>query len=124
MKEISINDCQLIMGSMAFITRTMLSNPAVRTGATTGVSAYIAEQAYTGQDITIGGVVGYGAAGAIGGVASVANTAIRATKYAEIIGAGVGGGLIGTGNMINNSIKNQCQNNQSGSDYGDGCNYQ
>lgn len=33
MKEISINDCQLIMGGMAFITRTMLSNPAVRTGA-------------------------------------------------------------------------------------------
>lgn len=123
MKEISINDCQLIVGGMAIVTRSMISSPAVRAGATTGAAAYIAEQGYTGQDITMGGILGYGAAGAIGGIASVANSVIRATKYSEMVGAAVGGGLIGTGNMINNSIKNI---NKSGSNYdcGDGTDYQ
>lgn len=123
MKEISIKDCALVVGGMAFITRSMISSPAVRAGVTTGAGAYIAGQAYLGQDITVGGILGYGAAGAIGAAASVANTVIRATRYSEMIGAAVGGGLIGTGNMINNSIKNT---NKSGSDYncGDGTDYQ
>ncbi|QHB18147.1 hypothetical protein [Mannheimia pernigra] len=123
MKEISIKDGALVVGGMGLITRSMISSPAVRAGVTTGAGAYITEQAYFGQDITVGGILGYGAAGAIGGAASVANSVIRATRYLEMIGAAVGGGLIGTGNMINNSIKNT---NKSGSDYdyGDGTDYQ
>ncbi len=124
MKELDIKDYQLVTGGGAFFTRTMLNS--ARTGAVLGEAGYVTEQALLGEPITAKGIIGYSAAGAVGGIATAANAAIRGAGFAsEFAGVAVGSSLIGLGNSINNSFNKNSSSiqNKSGSNYADGCDY-
>lgn len=118
MKELNIKDCQLVTGGAI---------PVV-VWAAAGVASYLGNKLYSGEEITAIGIISSAAGGAIGGGASAA---IRVGASLRPVAGGFAGGA--TEGFIHNSyqgIRNSISSsptsnkNQSGSDYGDGCNYQ
>lgn len=116
MKELSIQDCQIVNGGAA---------PLIWAAA--GIATYVGNKIYSGEEITALGV----ASSAIGsGVGGAVSTALRVTSSLRpIVGGFAGGAAEGFISNSSQGIKSSLNsssicNNQSGSDYGDGCNYQ
>ncbi|SUT94912.1 hypothetical protein [Actinobacillus lignieresii] len=116
MKELNIKDCEIVTGGVA---------PLVWAAA--GVATYLGTKLYSGEDITAIGVVSSAIGGSIGGgISAIARTS---TTLRPIVGGFAGGAAEGFVNssyqgMKSNNSPSSSTRNQSGSDYGDGCNYQ
>lgn len=116
MKELHIQDCQLVTGGVA---------PAL-IWAATGVATYLGTKIYSGEDITFVGAASSAIGGVLGG--GVATVVRVSSSLRPIVGGFAGGASEGfinnTYEGIRNSKSSYSNKNQSGSDYGDGCDYQ
>ncbi|EEY11767.1 hypothetical protein [Mannheimia haemolytica] len=116
MKELKIEDCQFVSAGFA----------PVIVGAVAGAAYYVGNSMISGEKMTweslgasaIGGAIG-------GGIGATMKAGAVTASTLSALGGGMGEGLYkSTSQGIKNSIGIKASCNQSGSDYGDGCDYQ